>query len=302
MLASVARQFRPRAAFLGGGAAIAAAAAAVAASTAQAAAPAAAPLSPAEWRPLKLLHREQLTAGDRPTYLLRFELPAGQPPLPVASCLLTRLPVGDVKEDGTRAWVLRPYTPVSAPDAPTLDLALKVYGDGKLTPALAGLQPGAVLDFKGPLPKIPLAELEAKQAVGMVAGGTGITPMLQIADEMLRRGYPGKISMVYANVSPADIMLKDRVDALQKAHPANFSVHYLVDRAAPGWTGGVGYVTAEVLRERLPAPGPGAMVLVCGPPGMMKAVSGEKVSPKDQGPLAGLLKGLGYTDVGVYKF
>ena len=35
---------------------------------------------------------------------------------------------------------------------------------------------------------------------------------------------------------------------------------------------------------------------------MMKAISGDKVSPKDQGELAGVLKEAGYTKDQVYKF
>jgi len=128
--------------------------------------------------------------------------------------------------------------------------------------------------------------------------------MLQLAKQLLRSGYQGQISLIYANVSPQDIMLKDDVDELAARH-ANFSVHYVVDKVAAGqtWTGGVGYVTADMLRARMPPPGNDSLVLVCGPPGMMKAISGEKVSPKDQGPLTGLLaEPLGYTAAEVFKF
>jgi cytochrome-b5 reductase len=265
--------------------------------------PSAAPLDPNEWRPLKLIHKEKLTSGERPTHLLRFELPQSHPPLPVASCVLTRLPVGKEKEDGTRAFVIRPYTPVSAPNAPVLDLALKIYSDGKLTPHLVKLNVGDSLDVKGPMPKLPLSEAAKKSAIGLVAGGTGITPMLQLATELLKSGYKGQVSLIYANVSPSDVMLKGTVDELAANHK-NFKVLYLVDKAEPsaGWKGGIGYVTAAHVKELMPHPGAGGLVAVCGPPGMMKVVSGEKVSPKDQGPLTGILKGAGYKEEEVYKF
>ena len=66
-------------------------------------------LSPEEWRPFKLVHKEALTHGANPTVLFRFALPdAGQEVgLPVASCLLTRAPIGSEKPDGSRAWVIR---------------------------------------------------------------------------------------------------------------------------------------------------------------------------------------------------
>ena len=42
--------------------------------------------------------------------------------------------------------------------------------------------------------------------------------------------------------------------------------------------------------------------MVCGPPPMMKAVSGDKLPDKSQGPLEGMLKGMGYTEGQVFKF
>lgn len=298
-------------------------------------------MDPDAWVPLKLIDKVQLTDGERPTHLYRFNVPQ-QTPLPVASCLLVRAPVGSVKDDGTRAFVIRPYTPVrtrdndhcqllfthtysykikhvllmqysfihiilfqvSAPDAKELDLAFKVYPTGKLTPYMASLQTGDTLEFKGPIVKLPIDQLTSKDAVGMVAGGTGITPMLQIAEELLsKKGYKKPISLIYANVNANEIMLKDRVDTLA-AHHKNFTVYYVVDTvdaaAAKSWKGGVGYIDKHMLKSHLPQGN--AMVLVCGPPGMMKMISGEKVSPKDQGVVSGLLKELGYTEENVYKF
>ena len=41
---------------------------------------------------------------------------------------------------------------------------------------------------------------------------------------------------------------------------------------------------------------------VCGPLPMMKALSGDKAEDKSQGELTGLLKKMGYTPEGVFKF
>lgn len=63
----------------------------------------------------------------------RFALPdKGQPVgLPVASCLLVRAPIGSEKPDGSRAFVLRPYTPISHPDERGhFDLAIKARRGG----------------------------------------------------------------------------------------------------------------------------------------------------------------------------
>lgn len=264
-------------------------------------------MNPDTWVPLTLTSTTELTSGERPTYLFSFSLAPSQPSIPVSSCLVVRAPVGDVKEDGTRAMVVRPYTPVSHPDSKQLDLAIKIYEDGKIGQYLAKhLKVGDVLEFKGPIVKYHADDARKKtRGIGMIAGGTGITPMLQMAEELLRTGYTSPLTLVYCNQTPGDIMLKSRLDALQQAH-ANFSVHYMVDAVPKGtsWNGGTGYVTRDVISKWMPSPEhkDDALVLVCGPPPMMKAVSGNKVSPKDQGPLQGILKDMGYRESQVFKF
>ena len=60
----------------------------------------------------------------------------------------------------------------------------------------------------------------------------------------------------------------------------------MVDKKPSGkWEGGVGYITKEVVSQRLPKPSDDNLILVCGPPPMYKAISGMKKSPKDQGTL-----------------
>lgn len=271
-------------------------------------APPAAGLSPDEWRAFRLVSREPLTTGTpAPTFLYRFALDDAQQAagLGVASCMLTRAPIGSAKPDGSRAFVLRPYTPISAPDQRGhFDLAVKVYPGGKMSRHIDSLRPGDVLECKGPIPKISIEEVAKHGHVGMVAGGTGLTPMLQVAEEVLRRGLPVRLSLVYASVSEADIVLRDRLEALAAVHPRSFQLHLLLDESPAGgaWRGGVGYVTRGLLERHMPAPGSGGLVLVCGPPPMMAAVSGSKAQDKSQGELAGLLRELGYAQQEVYKF
>lgn len=61
-------------------------------------------------------------------------------------------------------------------------------------------------------------------------------------------------------------------------------------------------MTKDMLKARLPPPGPDSLVCVCGPPGMMAAVSGGKAPDYSQGELKGALKELGYSADQVYKF
>jgi len=110
--------------------------------------------------------------------------------------------------------------------------------------------------------------------LGMIAGGTGITPMLQVIRQVFKDvGDTTRVSLIFANKTPADVLLKADLDELAEAH-ANFSVHYAVDDtgdAADDWDGSVGFVDAKMIDAHLPkANGGKTQVLMCGPPAMME--------------------------------
>ena len=106
-----------------GPAALAAAAGAACYSSTQAEAPAAA-LDPKSWVPLKLVSTEPLTENTS-VYRFAFAHPEATSGMMVASCLLVKAAIGSEKPDGSRANVLRPYTPMSSPDTKGfLDLAV----------------------------------------------------------------------------------------------------------------------------------------------------------------------------------
>ncbi len=70
--------------------------------------------------------------------------------LPVASCMVVRAPIGSTKEDGSKAWVIRPYTPISRPDEHGhFDLAIKIYEGGKMGEHFNSMRIGDTLDCKG---------------------------------------------------------------------------------------------------------------------------------------------------------
>lgn len=72
---------------------------------------------------------------------------------------------------------------------------------------------------QGPIIKVKY-EPNMKEAIGMVCGGTGITPMLQVVEGILSNpADKTKVSLVFANNEERDILLKDRLDALAKKHP-----------------------------------------------------------------------------------
>lgn len=180
---------------------------------------------------------------------------------------------------------------------------IKEYPGGPMSTHVCNLKPGDSLEFKGPLPKYPWTPNKHDHIV-LIAGGTGITPMYQLAHKIFSDvADKTKVTLVYGNVAEDDILLKKELNHLQNTYPQRFQALYLLDKPPSGWTQGKGYVTKELLQTVLPEPKSGNIkIFVCGPPGMYKAISGTKVSPADQGELTGYLKELGYEKDQVFKF
>ncbi|KAI5865865.1 ferredoxin reductase-like protein [Durotheca rogersii] len=216
----------------------------------------------------------------------------------VTSALLTRF------QNAGEKPVIRPYTPTSDEDTKgLLELIVKKYPNGPMSTYLHDLVPGQRLDFKGPLPKYPW-EANKHEHVALIAGGTGITPMYQLARHIFKNPDDRtKVTLVFGNVSEEDILLKREFEDLENTYPNRFRAFYVLDNPPKSWTGGKGFISKDLLKTVLPEPKSGNIkVFVCGPPGLYKAISGTKVSPTDQGELSGILKDLGYTKDQVFKF
>lgn len=109
--------------------------------------------------------------------------------------------------------------------------------------------------------------------IGMIAGGTGLTPMLQIIRAIVKNPEDKtKVNFIFANVNEEDILLKAELDLLSKKHP-QFKVYYVLNNAPEGWTGGVGFVSADMIKEHIPKPSSTMKLLLCGPPPMVSAMT-----------------------------
>ncbi|KAF1812137.1 ferredoxin reductase-like protein [Eremomyces bilateralis CBS 781.70] len=248
---------------------------------------------------LKLDKIETLTHNTK-HFTFSFEDPNAVAGLPVASAILTKYKGPEMEKP-----VIRPYTPVSAVDEKGhIDFVIKKYEKGPMSTHMHDMLEGQRLDFKGPIPKYPW-ETNKHEHVVMIAGGTGITPMYQVMRRIFENPEDKtKVTLVFGNVSEGDILLKRELYHLENTYPQRFKAFYVLDSPPESWSGGVGYVTKELLKTVMPEPKEGekVKVFVCGPPGLYKSISGPKKSPANQGELTGFLKELGYSPDQVYKF
>lgn len=113
---------------------------------------------------------------------------------------------------------------------------------------MASLIVGQAIKVRGPKGAM-VYEPNMVRHFGMIAGGTGITPMLQIIRAVIRGRKAGdttEIDLIFANVNKEDILLQEDLDQLAK-EDKGFRVHYVLNNPPEGWTGGVGFVTPEMM-------------------------------------------------------
>lgn len=122
-----------------------------------------------------------------------------------------------------------------------------------------------------------------KRRIGMVAGGTGITPMLQVIRAILKDPEDRtELWLMFGNQTEEDILLRKELEAIPSSR---LHLFYTLDRPPAGWTQGVGFVTKEMCEAHLPSAGEDTMIFMCGPPLMMKSIQthleGLGLSEKD---------------------
>uniref|UniRef100_A0A5F8HDB3 NADH-cytochrome b5 reductase n=1 Tax=Monodelphis domestica TaxID=13616 RepID=A0A5F8HDB3_MONDO len=209
-------------------------------------------LDPSTKYSLPLIEKQEISHD---TKMFRFGLPT--------SDHILGLPIGQhvylsAKVNGN--LVIRAYTPVSSDEVKGhVDLVIKVYyknvhpkfpEGGKMSQYLDNMKIGDTIDFRGPnglliyngqgkLAIKPDKKSDSKMKfaknLGMIAGGTGITPMLQLIRHITKDPNDHtKCSLIFANQTEEDILLKAELEDVVKNHPDKFSLWYTLDRPPNG--------------------------------------------------------------------
>ncbi|RKO85528.1 hypothetical protein BDK51DRAFT_36118 [Blyttiomyces helicus] len=218
-------------------------------------------LSKVDFRSFKLVEKIVLSHN---TAVYRFALHSAE--------AILGLPIGQhisVAADIDGKQVVRSYTPTSSDDDKGhFDLLIKSYPTGNISRVVGELKIGDSIKVRGPKGNFNYTP-NCVRALGMIAGGTGITPMLQIIKAVLKNPKDKtKINLIFANVNPDDILLKEELDELAAKHD-QFNVHYVLNNPPADWKFGTGFVSKEMIEAHCPAPADDIKVLLCGPPPMV---------------------------------
>ncbi|XP_031251764.1 NADH--cytochrome b5 reductase 1 [Pistacia vera] len=148
-----------------------------------------------------------------------------------------------------------------------------MYPQGRMSHHFREMRVGDYLAVKGPKGRFRYQPGQVR-AFGMIAGGSGITPMFQVARAILENPKDKtKVHLIYANVTYEDILLKEELDGLAAQYPDRFKCYYVLNQPPESWDGGVGFVSKEMIQTHCPAPAADIQILRCGPPPMNKAMA-----------------------------
>lgn len=240
-------------------------------------------LIPREKIPCKLVDKQSISHDVRK---FKFALPSEDQVLglPVGKHIFLCATVDD-------KLCMRAYTPTSTVDeVGFFELVVKIYfkgvhpkfpNGGQMSQHLDSLPIGAFLDVKGPLGHIEYqgkgnflvhGKQKFAKKLAMIAGGTGITPVYQVMQSILKDPEDDtEMYVVYANRTEDDILLKDELDAWAEQVPNRVKVWYVVQESiTQGWKYSTGFVTESILREHIPEPSHTTLALACGPPPMIQ--------------------------------
>lgn len=100
------------------------------------------------------------------------------------------------------------------------------------------------------------------EAIVLIAGGSGITPVLSMLRTLVDERYPGEVSLLYYARTPADVPYADELDELASRRGVRIHVRH---------TATDGHFTADDLRRVAPWFAR-ATTYLCGPPPLMESV------------------------------
>ncbi|KAI3388436.1 hypothetical protein SNEBB_011015 [Seison nebaliae] len=235
--------------------------------------------------PCKLLRKEVVNHDTR---IYTFALPSDE------HCL--GLPVGKhinliARINGE--LVVRAYTPITNDDNKGyFNVMVKTYmkeppkfpEGGKMSLYLDSLKIGDCIEVRGPNGFIEymgngsfnlLKQKRTKtfRNVALIAGGTGVTPMLQLMRYVAKHSDKDqtKLSLLFANKTEKDILLRNELMSLSENYQNQIKVSYTLDEVDDDdWPYAKGFINEEMIRKYLPPPGDDTLVMICGPPPMVK--------------------------------
>lgn len=160
----------------------------------------------------------------------------------------------------------RSYSVASAPLDSQVTLTVERLDDGEVSPYLTDeLRPGDELELRGPIGGWFTWRPDEGGPLLLVAGGSGIVPLMAIIRERAATRSPVPVCLLYSSRTYDEIIYRVELDQ-RTAADMDFDVAYTLTRSQPaGWQGYRRRIDREMLNEVGWAPAERPLVFICGP-------------------------------------
>lgn len=219
--------------------------------------------NPSGKAPLVLrLSRVQAETPDTKTF--RFLLPDGAALHPKPGQFMTFRWIID------GAPVVRSYSICSSPTQTAyIEIAVKRAANGLVSTFLnERAEVGLTVEARGPFGRFCFDENRHKKIV-LIAGGSGITPMLSMLRSIDDRCLSTDVTLVFCVRTPEDVIFAKELGRL-RGSMKRLRVVVAPSAAPQSWEGPVGRLGRETLRSAV-SDWSGAAFFLCGPPGLMES-------------------------------
>jgi ring-1,2-phenylacetyl-CoA epoxidase subunit PaaE len=158
----------------------------------------------------------------------------------------------------------------SAVEESTVSVTVKRVAGGRASNYLNDhLRAGARLEVLGPSGSFGPAASDVPRHLVLVAGGSGITPIMSIVRTLLAVEPHTRLTLVYGNRRAEDIIFRA---ALAELAGARLAVRHVLAEPPPGWMEGTGMLDEATAARELAGLAGADGYYVCGPAPMMTAV------------------------------
>jgi ferredoxin-NADP reductase len=165
----------------------------------------------------------------------------------------------------------RSYSVASAPEDEMLELTVERLQDGEVSPYLVDeLHSGDQLELRGPIGGYFVWEESLGGPLLLLAGGSGIVPLRAMLRHRSATGSSVPARLLYSSRAETEIIYRKELAGLASADDALDIRHTLTRERPQGWSGYLGRIDDEMLRDIAWSPAELPLVYVCGPTGFVE--------------------------------
>jgi ring-1,2-phenylacetyl-CoA epoxidase subunit PaaE len=173
----------------------------------------------------------------------------------------------------------RTYSIVTPPGGGALKLGIRLQSGGRMSGELASnVRAGDTLEVGTPMGRFrTMISAERQHSYAAFAAGSGITPILSLAADILAREPHSRFTLIYGNRSISRTMFLEETLALKNRYMDRFSVHFVMSREPQQTAWLNGRIDAPKIRElahHMTEIAGADEYLICGPGTMVDEVRG----------------------------